>query len=120
MVGGDSTAGESDQGFVWRVERELTDSHAILWSVVIVASVFDILTTMRGLSMGLKEGNVVARAFIDTYGTPGIGLLKFSGLVLLVIAWASLPDRPAELVLTGFALVSLLTVVLNTITLAPL
>jgi hypothetical protein len=120
MSGGGSATDEEEMSTFWRFERNLTESHAVLWSVIIVASVFDILTTITGLSNGLEEGNAVARAFMATYGTPGLGLLKFSALLLLLLAWAGLPDRDAELVLTGFALVSLVTVVLNAMTLAPL
>lgn len=120
MSGGGSTTDEEEVSTFWHFERNLTESHAVLWSVIIVASVFDILTTITGLSKGLAEGNAVARAFMETYGTPGLGLLKFSALLLLLLAWAGLPDRDAELVLTGFALVSLVTVVLNAMTLAPL
>lgn len=110
----------ASQGFVWRLYRPLSESDAVLWSVVIIASIFDIVTTIVGLANRLEEGNAVARAFIATYGTPGIGLLKFSALVLLVISWSILLDRHATKVLTAFALVSLLTVALNAITLATI
>jgi hypothetical protein len=110
---------ESARSFVWRVERELSEEHAVLWTVVITASIFDVVTTMVGLMRGFDEGNAVAQAFIQTYGTPGIGLLKLSGLILLVVSWAVLPERPAGHVLLAFAFISLLTVALNTVTLAP-
>jgi len=75
------------------VERDLSESHAVLWSVVILASVFDIVTTIVG-----------------------IGLLKFSALVL----WAVLDDERATVVLAVFAVLSMLVVALNAITLAAL
>ena len=102
----------------WDVEQRLSESHAVLWAVVILASVFDVVTTISGLGLGLEEGNAIAQAFIETYGAPGIGLLKFSALVLLVLLWATLPDRYTTLVLAVFAWVSLLVVTLNAITLA--
>ena len=98
-------------------ERTLTESHAVLWSVVIVASIFDVLTTITGLEHGLTEGNAVARAFIDTYGTPGVGLLKFVALVALVVVWSRLPDREATVALSGFAVVAVLTIALNALAL---
>lgn len=101
-------------------ERRLSESHAVLWTVVILASLFDIVTTMVGLERGLAEGNAVARAFVETYGTPGVGLLKFSALVVVVVCWAWLDDRRATAVLTAFALVSLLVVASNALTLASL
>lgn len=98
--------------------RDLTESHAVLWTVIIVAAVLDVVTTMAGLGIGLEEGNAVARAFIATYGHWGLGGLKFSALVLVTLAWGILPDRRATIVLTGFAVISLLVVALNAVTLA--
>ncbi len=103
-----------------RFERELPESHAVLWTVIIVAAAFDVVTTLAGLSVGFGEGNRVARAFLATYGEAGIGLLKFAALVVLVVTWHYLPDRPAELILTGFAVISVLTVALNALTLLSL
>lgn len=99
-------------------DQPLVETDVVLWTVVVVASVFDVLTTMVGLGLGLEEGNAVARAFIETYGTVGIGGLKLSALVVLVVAWAGLEDRSASIVLAGFAVLSLLVVALNVITLA--
>lgn len=111
----------NEEGFIWRLYRPLPESHAVLWTVVITASIFDIVTTIVGLANRLEEGNAVARAFIATYGTPGIGLLKFSALVLLVVAWTILlNDRHATQVLAAFAVISLLTVALNAMTLATI
>jgi hypothetical protein len=83
----------------------------------LVASVVDVLTTLQGLALGIEEGNAVARAFLDTYGRPGIGLLKFVALMFLVGSWAVLPDRSATLVLAGFAVISVLVILLNALTL---
>ncbi|MFB6134677.1 MAG: DUF5658 family protein [Halanaeroarchaeum sp.] len=110
----------ADARLAWRTVRSLSPSHAVLWTVVIVASVFDVVTTIVGLSHGTGEGNPVARAFIETYGTPGIGMLKFAALLVLVLAWGALPDRLAFRALLGFALVALLTLVLNALTLASI
>ncbi len=97
--------------------RDFPETHAVLWTVIIVAAVFDIVTTLVGLNVGLAEGNAVARAFIATYGTSGIGGLKFAALVILVVTWAVLPDRPATIVLAGFAIVSLTVVAVNALAL---
>lgn len=106
---------DSDAGLVSR--RNLPESHAVLWTVVIVAAIFDIVTTLVGLGVGLDEANAVARAFLMTYGTPGIGGLKFVALVILVIVWAVLPDREGLMALTGFAIISVIIVALNVVTL---
>src|SRR6056297_763804 len=97
---------DGDPTVLRRVERQLSESEAVLWTVILVATVFDVLTTMRGLALGFEEGNAVARAFIETYGNPGLGLLKFVALVVLVLAWWELPERQATLVLGGFAVIS--------------
>jgi len=115
---GGRTGDERDASLRPTLKRQLSESHAVLWSVVIVASVFDIVTTIVGIYHGAPEGNPVALAFMKTYGTPGIGLLKFSVLVLVVFLWATLPDRYATAVLSAFALVSLAVVGINAVTLA--
>jgi hypothetical protein len=101
-----------------RLERTLPESEAVLWTVVVLASTFDVVTTMVGVGRGLEEGNAVAVAFMDVYGASGIGLLKFSALVVVVVLWAALPERYGVVVLQAFALVSLLVVGLNAVTLA--
>ncbi len=100
------------------VERALPESEAVLWAVVLLASVFDVVTTIVGLNLGFAEGNAVASAFIATYGTPGIGLLKFSALVVVTLAWAALPERYGTAILQGMAVVSVVVVALNAATLA--
>lgn len=98
----------------------LSESHAVLWSVVLVSSVFDVVTTIVGVAHGASEANTVAVAFLETYGTPGIGLLKFSALVVVTILWWRLSDTRATAVLMAFALVSLAVVAANALTLASL
>jgi len=100
--------------------RPLPEADAVLWTVVLVGSAFDIVTTMVGTASGLSEGNAVARAFMATYGTPGIGALKLVALVVLLIAWQYLAEESASIVLAGFALITLVVVGLNTLTLAGL
>ena len=117
---GSEAGSETDDRGPVVFERDLSESHAVLWSAIIVAAVFDVVTTMAGLGVGLAEGNRVARAFIETYGHAGIGLLTLVALVVLVLTWQFLPDRSATYVLSGFALISLLTVALNVLTLVSL
>lgn len=100
--------------------RPLPEADAVLWTVVLVASALDVVTTMVGTASGIPEGNAVARAFMATYGTSGIGALKLVALVLLVVAWHYLAEESARLVLFGFALVTLTVVALNTLTLVGL
>ncbi|WP_135667404.1 DUF5658 family protein [Halorhabdus rudnickae] len=100
--------------------QPLPEADAVLWAVVIVGSALDVVTTIVGVGSGLSEGNAVARAFMATYGTPGIGALKLLALLALVGAWGYLKGESSRLVLMGFALVTLLVSALNTLTLAGL
>ncbi|MFT4922874.1 MAG: hypothetical protein ACI8XM_002093 [Haloarculaceae archaeon] len=109
-----------DPQSLWDAPHHLSESHAVLWTVVLVSSVFDIVTTIVGIERGASEANTIAQAFIETYGAPGIGLLKFSALVLVVVLWALLSDRHATVVLAAFAVVSLAVVAINAVTLATL
>jgi hypothetical protein len=98
--------------------RPLPESDAVLWTVVIVGAAVDVVTTMVGVASGIPEGNAVAKAFMNTYGTPGIGALKLAALVVLALTWHYLNGESARLVLFGFALVTLVVIALNTLTLA--
>ena len=100
--------------------KPLPETDAILWTVVIVGAILDVTTTIVGVGSGASEGNPVARAFLETYGTPGIGALKLVSLVVLTLTWHALEEQSARLSLAAFALVSLVVTVLNTLTLASL
>ncbi|WP_018258771.1 DUF5658 family protein [Halomicrobium katesii] len=100
-----------------RREREMTGTHAALWSAILVATVLDVLTTMVGLERGLREGNAVVAAAIELLGLPGLWLVKFAAMVWLVGGWALLSDRDAAIFLGLFAAVTVATVVVNVVTL---
>lgn len=95
----------------------MTKTHAVLWTVVLVATVLDVLTTMAGLARGLEEGNPVVAAAVDALGLPGLWLVKFAAMVWLVGGWALLSDRNAAVFLGLFAVVTIATVVANVLTL---
>jgi len=97
--------------------RALPEADAVLWTVVLVGAALDVVTTIVGVGAGIPEGNAVARAFMATYGTSGIGALKLSALVILVLTWHYLEATSARLVLMGFAVVTLVVIGLNTLTL---
>jgi len=82
-VGRDRSCFDRDSQVPFPLGRRLSEPHTVRWSGVILASLFDVVTTIVGFGHGLSEGNAVARAFIQTYGTPGIGLLKFSALLFV-------------------------------------
>lgn len=97
--------------------RHMSETDAVLWSVVIVATVADVVTTISGLSLGLGEGNVVVREMIATLGLAGFWLVKFCALAALATGWALLPERKATAFLAVFALVTMGVVLSNAVTL---
>jgi len=54
-VGRDSSVvGGTDGGWL-PGERQLSELHTVLWTVVILSSLFDVVTTMVGMERGLGE-----------------------------------------------------------------
>lgn len=96
----------------------MTERHALLWTVVIVATVADVLLTMTGLAAGFREGNVVVRAMLGAFGPVGLWFVKFGALTWLVAGWSLLPDRDAAILLALFALVTVAVTVYNTLLLS--
>jgi uncharacterized membrane protein YhaH (DUF805 family) len=54
-----------------------------LWGVLLAVAVLDVATTYHGLSVGLQEGNPVARQLLATHG-----MLALVGLKALVLGVA--------------------------------
>ena len=96
----------------------MTTTHATLWAIILVATALDIVTTMVGLSNGLREGNVVVGTTIEALGLPGLWLVKFAAMVWLVGGWTLLSDRNAAIFLALFAVVTVATVIVNVLTLS--
>jgi hypothetical protein len=100
--------------FTLRRERRMTRTHAVLWAVILAATVADVLLTMTGLARGFEEGNVVVATLLGEFGLAGLWLVKFAAMVWLVGGWALLSDRNAAVFLGLFAAVTLTVVVYNT------
>ncbi|MDS0222665.1 DUF5658 family protein [Haloarcula sp. S1AR25-5A] len=109
------TEGDKDGVARWR-EHNLSPTHAVLWTVILVATIGDILLTMTGLTVGLQEGNVVVSAMLAEYGLAGFWLVKFGAMLWLVLGWRLLSERNATVFLTLFAVVTLAVVVYNSVT----
>ena len=84
----------------------MTRTHAALWSLILATTVADILLTMVGLNVGLREGNVVLAAMLAEFGLAGLWLVKFAAMVWLVAGWVLLDDRNAAVFLALFATVT--------------
>jgi hypothetical protein len=110
------SSGEGPQQplFTLRRNRHMTRSHALLWALILVATVADILLTMTGTAVGLQEGNVLVRVLLGSFGPAGLWLVKFAAMVWLVGGWALLSDRNATIFLALFATVTVSVTVYNT------
>lgn len=109
MAGSD----EQEALFTLRREREMTTTHAVLWSVILSTTVADILLTMVGLRLGLQEGNIVVHTMLSHFSLAGLWLVKFLAMCWLVAGWALLSGRNAAIFLGLFGLVTLVVVVYN-------
>lgn len=96
--------------------HRMSNTHAVLWTVIVVATVGDILLTMTGLTVGLQEGNVVVSAMLAEFGLAGFWLVKFGAMLWLVAGWRLLSERNATVFLAIFAVVTLAVVGYNSIT----
>ena len=86
-------------------QRRMTETHAVLWTVV-VATVGDVLLTMAGMGLGLREGNAVVRLMMGAFGPAGLWVVKFLAMCWLVAGWTLLSDRDASIFLALFAVVT--------------
>ncbi|MEF8827925.1 MAG: DUF5658 family protein [Haloarcula sp.] len=100
---------------LWR-GHHLSATHAVLWTVILVATVGDILLTMTGLTVGLQEGNVVVSTMLAEFGLAGLWLVKFGAMLWLVAGWRLLSERNATVFLALFAVVTLGVVAYNSVT----
>jgi hypothetical protein len=113
----DGAGGGGEPLFTPRLERRMTRAHAVLWTVIVLATVADILLTMAGLANGFREGNAVVVASLSTLGLGGLFLVKFAAMVWLVAGWTLLSDRNASIFLALFAVVTLAVVANNVLVL---
>jgi hypothetical protein len=115
MPGKASAEADESEMTRWR-GHHLSPTHAVLWTVILVATVGDILLTMTGITVGLQEGNVVVSAMLAEFGLAGLWLVKFGAMLWLVAGWRLLSERNATVFLALFAVVTLAVVVYNSVT----
>lgn len=89
-----------------RFRTQMTRTHAVLWSVILIATVADVLLTMTGLANGLREGNAVVATSLSSFGLAGLLAVKFAAMLWLVAGWTLLSDRNAAMFLALFAAVT--------------
>jgi len=107
----DGLIGEGETLF----RRHMTETHAVLWTVIIVATVADVVMTLTGLSTGLQEGNPVMRSMIERFGVAGLWVVKFLAMCWLVAGWAYLSEWKATVFLALFGVVTLAVVLNNAV-----
>jgi hypothetical protein len=115
MLGKESSETDRERVTLWR-EHDLSHTHAVLWTVILVATVGDILLTMTGLTVGLQEGNAVVSAMLAEFGLAGLWVVKFGAMLWLVAGWRLLSERNATVFLALFAVVTLAVVAYNSVT----
>ena len=107
---------EADEPLLtFRRERRMTRIHAALWTLILAATVGDILLTLVGTAGGLQEGNAVVATLMGAFGPAGLWLVKFLAMVWLVGGWAFLSDRNAAIFLALFATVTVLATAYNAV-----
>lgn len=92
----------------------MTQTHAVLWTTIVIATVIDILLTLTGVASGFGEGNPVVRTLMAAFGPFGLWIVKFLAMVWLVCGWALLSDRDASIFLALFAIVTIVVTAHNT------
>jgi uncharacterized protein DUF5658 len=97
-----------------------TPSFRMAWLIYVAASVADLVTTARGLSVGLRERNPIAASLYGSAGLPALWALKIVVLATILGGLMLLPRRVAVAVTASFAAVMVLDVVANLHALAAL
>jgi len=108
-----SEAENQESLLTFRRRRRMTRTHAVLWALILTATVGDILLTLVGTGSGLQEGNAVVATLMGAFGPAGLWLVKFLAMVWLVGGWAFLSDRNAAIFLALFATVTAVVTVYN-------
>ncbi|WP_157884872.1 DUF5658 family protein [Halorubrum aethiopicum] len=75
-------------GAVGDIDAEQRDAMlaAAAWTVLVIASILDFVTTQYGLTAGFSEDNPVIKAVIHAYGFAGFAAFKLGALALVATA----------------------------------
>lgn len=96
----------------------MTQTHAMLWAVILAATSIDIVMTMFGVEQGFQEANLFVRESMAAFGPAGLWLVKFAAMCWLVAGWALLSNRNASIFLGLFGIVTVGVVIHNALILA--
>lgn len=95
---------------------DLVRSTRTLWVVGLVAVLGDLVTTVYGLEIGLREKNPVVAGILVAYGVPGLVALKLVAISWVVVIWRVLSRRYGVAALAGLALPQSVAAGLNVVT----
>lgn len=88
----------------------------LLWAVCIAAVVGDLLTTVYGLEVGLRERNPFVAAILIDYGVAGLVGLKLVVVAWVAIIWRLLDKRYGLAAMMGLAIPQAIAVAINVVT----
>ena len=94
-----------DDSIIDRFLHLTRDVEPELWIALLTVMALDVVLTMYGLEIGLREGNPIARAAIERFGVFGLVWLKGLSMTIAVIGWARIERRFQGLVPLGITLV---------------
>lgn len=101
-----------------RFFRSVMDSERELWYLAITAMLFDVILTIHGMQIGLKEMNPIAKHAIDLAGGLGLLGLKTFAIFVAVSCRPILPDRYTAIVPLALVIPSVIAVCINTFLIA--
>lgn len=113
----DSTpVGEADRdspvaGWVGRTEFKL-------WILTIIVMLADVLLTVHGLSLGLRERNPIARTAFESAGALGLAGIKLIAVAVGLSCRQLIPDRTTILIPVILLIPSALAVGINSVLIA--
>jgi len=90
----------------------------LLWSLVLVAAVGDLLSTLLGLSLCFTEANPVARAMLEVGGGAGLAALKLAAVSMLAVVYWLVSPLYRRGALVAFLVPQLFAVGHNTLLIA--
>jgi len=88
----------------------------LLWTVCLLAIFGDLVTTVYGLGVGLREQNPFVAAVLVDYGVAGLVGLKLLVFAWVGVIWHVLNRRYGLAALLGIAVPQAIAVVLNLVT----
>lgn len=91
-------------------------SDRLVWAVGVAAVLGDLLTTVYGLGIGLREQNPFVVAVLADYGVAGLVGLKLLAVSWVAVVWFGLGRRYGVAAMAGLTLPQTVAVAINVVT----